>query len=68
MSSPCCVSVCPSLFPSLRTFELINRFYKIQQGCHSVEGNLDSIIVKLAASTVLKLRTLKLRSLIQNLH
>jgi hypothetical protein len=43
------LSVCP-----LTNFETFNRFYKIQQGFHTVELDLGSIVLNPVASTIPK--------------
>jgi hypothetical protein len=43
-------------------------FHEIQQGCHAIEGELDSIIHNLVISTVTKWRTFELLRWTQNMH
>jgi hypothetical protein len=57
--------VCGSL---LTTFEPISRFYEIQYGDNTIEGDLDAILSNPVASTIPKWRTFKFLRWIQNLH
>jgi hypothetical protein len=69
MISSCCLSCCLFVCVSaLITLEQTGNFYKIEQGGHGIEGNLEAVIFNPVALTFLKWRAFRLMMWMLNLH